>query len=165
MPPCCRPTPQPRPTLLFIWISLSEVKYEISLKTCKCDRFKNLRSKCNKQSLYYREWRKKAFQYFTTSLDEYYGRVVIELYANVVPKTCENFRQLCLGVSASREETGKLTSGDETKGGSGFGYKGSVFHRVINRFMLQGNYSALFGYRIFIGAEYHHLSRDHFSRW
>jgi len=56
------------------------------------------------------------------------GRIAFELFSDIVPKTAENFRALCTG------EKGEC----KTKPGVKLSYKGSTFHRVIKRFMLQG---------------------------
>ena len=53
------------------------------------------------------------------------GRIKMELFADVVPKTAENFRQFC--------------TGEYRRDGVPIGYKGSAFHRVIKDFMIQGS--------------------------
>ncbi|XP_048048453.1 E3 SUMO-protein ligase RanBP2-like isoform X2 [Megalobrama amblycephala] len=58
--------------------------------------------------------------YFDMGVDgEPAGRIVMELFAHIVPKTAENFRALCTGEK-------------------GFGFHSSVFHRIVPDFMCQG---------------------------
>lgn len=54
------------------------------------------------------------------------GRMVFELFADIVPRTAENFRCLCTG------EMGRGRSGKNLH------YLGSHFHRIIPGFMCQG---------------------------
>jgi len=58
--------------------------------------------------------------------NEELGRVVMQLYMDITPKTAENFRALCTG------ERGTGTKGKPLH------YKGCAFHRVIKDFMIQG---------------------------
>ncbi|XP_038891396.1 peptidyl-prolyl cis-trans isomerase CYP22 [Benincasa hispida] len=51
------------------------------------------------------------------------GRIKMELFADIAPKTAENFRQFC--------------TGEYRKAGLPVGYKGCQFHRVIKDFMIQ----------------------------
>ncbi|KAJ1650513.1 hypothetical protein IWQ61_008706 [Dispira simplex] len=66
--------------------------------------------------------------FFDIELDgEPLGRIVFELFVNDAPRTAENFRCLCTG----ERGMGPINQVP-------LHYKGSIFHRIINGFMLQG---------------------------
>ena len=56
------------------------------------------------------------------------GRIVMELFDDITPKTAENFRCLCTG------ELGMSKNFPKKK----FHFKGTPFHRIIPNFMVQG---------------------------
>lgn len=56
------------------------------------------------------------------------GRIVIELFNDLVPKTCANFRCLCTG----EKGMSKLSKN------SPLHFKGTPFHRIITGFVAQG---------------------------
>ena len=55
------------------------------------------------------------------------GRIIFELFNELCPRTCENFRSLCTGEKGVGSTTGKKLY-----------YKASPFHRVIKGFIVQG---------------------------
>merc|ERR1711953_661688 len=61
---------------------------------------------------------------YTTSGKPVLGRLVMELFSEVTPRTAENFYQLCKGFKARDNKV--------------YSFKNSIFHRVIKNFMIQG---------------------------
>ncbi|KAL3836022.1 hypothetical protein ACJMK2_021475 [Sinanodonta woodiana] len=55
------------------------------------------------------------------------GRIIFELFSDISPKTCENFRALCTGERGVSEKTDKPLH-----------YLDAPFHRIVKDFMIQG---------------------------
>ena len=66
--------------------------------------------------------------YFDMEMGEKLGRIEMELYANVVPKTAENFRQL--------HRRGRCRKVGKTSA-----LRGSTFHRVISNYVPGGDFT------------------------
>lgn len=54
---------------------------------------------------------------------EFIGTITVGLFGDDSPKTVENFRTIC------------------TKGINGKSYNGTKFHRIIDRFIIQGDFN------------------------
>ena len=70
--------------------------------------------------------RKRVWIKFGTSSGTSIGRVIIELYNDLVPKTCENFRALCTG------EKGEGSSGQL------LAYSNTILHKIVAGFAICG---------------------------
>lgn len=57
---------------------------------------------------------------------DFFARITIELFSDKTPRTCRNFRLICISSRTLQSAAAPLT------------YKGSPFHRVIDEFMIQG---------------------------
>jgi len=69
----------------------------------------------------------RPITYFDIAIDGHdVGRIIFSLYADLVPKTAENFRALCTGEKGTGQSGKPLC------------FSGSGFHRVIKGFMCQG---------------------------
>jgi len=64
--------------------------------------------------------------FFDVEIDNHpAGRIVMGLHGNVVPRTVHNFQTLCAGDTVH-------------PGGAKLAYEGTIFHRIIPGFMIQG---------------------------
>ncbi|PWA43390.1 cyclophilin-type peptidyl-prolyl cis-trans isomerase domain-containing protein [Artemisia annua] len=72
--------------------------------------------------------KKNPLVYLDVSIDgDPVERMVFELFADIVPKTAENFRALCTGEKGNSQKIGRPLH-----------YKGSFFHRIIKGSLAQG---------------------------
>lgn len=72
------------------------------------------------------QFKKNPFVYFDIEIgNRKCGRITIELFANIAPKTAENFRALCTG------EKGNGSAGKPLH------FKNNIFHRIVPGFLIQ----------------------------
>ncbi|XP_071597295.1 probable inactive peptidyl-prolyl cis-trans isomerase-like 6 isoform X1 [Heliangelus exortis] len=68
-----------------------------------------------------------VFVYLEIAIEEQpIGRLLFELFSDMCPRTCENFRALCCGEAKSLLDGRELT------------YKDSLFHRIVKNGWIQG---------------------------
>ncbi|NWT40444.1 PPIL6 protein, partial [Chroicocephalus maculipennis] len=68
-----------------------------------------------------------VFVYLEIAIEEQpVGRLLFELFSDACPRTCENFRALCVGGAKSLRDGRELT------------YKNSLFHRLVKNGWIQG---------------------------
>ncbi|NWX11270.1 PPIL6 protein, partial [Caloenas nicobarica] len=78
-------------------------------------------------STFLREEYRHVFVYLEIAIEEQpVGRLLLELFSDACPRTCENFRALCTGGAKSLRDGRELT------------YKNSLFHRVVKNGWIQG---------------------------
>ena len=71
--------------------------------------------------------RPRVFMTFGTASGLDLGGIVIELFSDIVPETCENFRALCTGEKGPFRDRGVLLT-----------YENSVIHRIVKGFAVCG---------------------------
>ncbi|XP_062825077.1 probable inactive peptidyl-prolyl cis-trans isomerase-like 6 isoform X2 [Anolis carolinensis] len=71
--------------------------------------------------------KKHIFVYLEIAIQEVtIGKLLIELFSDICPRTCRNFKCLCTGEKANAE-TGKVLT-----------YQDSIFHRIVKNGWIQG---------------------------
>ncbi|XP_060094036.1 probable inactive peptidyl-prolyl cis-trans isomerase-like 6 [Heteronotia binoei] len=75
----------------------------------------------------YMRGKKHVFVYLDIAIqEEPIGQLLFELYSDICPKTCRNFRYLCTGEKGMSKSGLPLT------------YSGSIFHRLVKNGWIQG---------------------------
>eukprot|EP00912_Choanoflagellata_sp_UC4_P001151 UC4_evm1s715 len=90
-----------------------------------------------------KESKSKTRVFFDISVDGVVqGKIIMRLFSDIVPRTCENFRALCTGEKGNDPASGKPLS-----------YEGCPFHRIIPGFMCQGEPVIVYLLSVFFAPE------------